>query len=190
MPGGMEADGLATTGAGGTAGLGAPDEAGAAGRTGGIPGGWPGGVVGATGAEAGAAAAEAAGADGRTGTAGTTGSGETADFAAGGLGKDAPAAKRVTVGAAVETFRFLNISKADTKFDEGGAMEPSSCFERTSAAVFETPSTSVLSAFLELFFGAAAFLTGTFCDLSSSFSFSVTFLLVFFSILSGGSKSS
>ncbi len=43
-----------------------------------------------------------------------TGAGGTTGFGAGGFGSAAPAARRVTVGPAVDTLRFLNIANADT----------------------------------------------------------------------------
>ena len=78
----------------------------------------------------------------------------------------------MTVGPAVETLRFLNIANADTRFDEGGAIEPSSCVVRTSAAVpLEAP---FLEAALAL--GAAVFAVAGF--------FAGVFFVIFFSIIS------
>ena len=105
-------------------------------------------------------------------------------FGAGGLGRDAPAARRVTCGEAVETLRFLNRSKAETRRELSGAMESASCLDRTSASALKTPLASGLAPFFEgEDLALAGFLTAAFFGFSSASSFlAAVFLVVFFSI--------
>ncbi len=96
---------------------------------------------------------------------------------AGGLGRAAPAARRVTVGPEEETLRFLKRSKAETRRELSGAMEFSSCLVRTSAVVRATPSTSGFLSLADLDL-ASVFLAAGF--LAAGF-----FVVVFFSISNG-----
>ena len=67
---------------------------------------------------------------------------------AGGLGSELPGARRVTVGTDEVGRLFLKRAKAETRFLEGGVIEPSSCSERTAASCLRIPS--LLSDFLSL----------------------------------------